>query len=177
MSSGERPSLPMVCPGRSCRDRLLRWARQRVEDPDDAEDLVGEVCLHCLRGMARFRGEAEFSTWLHRIARNVLSDYYSAKARQARAEADREDAHRTAARLASPPSAGPVEGAHVRAALYRLTPRQRHLVEWKYGDGLSYAEIAARLRISEAAASQALYRARLAFRKAFEAERGDDSAG
>src|SRR5689334_25405241 len=73
---------PATCPGLSCRNRMMRWVFRHVEDPDEADDIAGEVCLHCLRGMARFRGEAEFATWLYRVTRNVLIDHLRTRRRQ-----------------------------------------------------------------------------------------------
>jgi RNA polymerase sigma-70 factor (ECF subfamily) len=37
---------------------------------DDVEDVVQEVWIKMFRGLAKFRGDASFSTWMYRIARN-----------------------------------------------------------------------------------------------------------
>src|SRR5262245_54612022 len=86
MTARQRPVSPITCPGITCRDRILRWLTRRIENPADAEDIAGEICLHCLKGMRRFRGEAEFATWRHRITLNVFSDYLRAKGRRAARE-------------------------------------------------------------------------------------------
>jgi RNA polymerase sigma-70 factor, ECF subfamily len=177
MNTRQRLASPATCPGLSCRNRIMQWAFRHVEDPEDAEDIAGEVCLHCRRGMARFRGEAEFATWLYRVTRNVLIDHLRTRHHQrevletALGQAAYEGALLSAA---APAEETQHEIESIRTALCRLTPRQRHLIEWKYGDGLTYAEISSRLRISEAAASQALYRAREALRKALSPDVGDD---
>src|SRR5262249_26987473 len=56
----ERPNRPLL--GLCCG--ILGHA-------DDAEDAVQETFLRALRGLAGFRGEAAFGTWLFRIAVNV----------------------------------------------------------------------------------------------------------
>src|SRR5262249_42708882 len=154
MSSQEQKACPATCPGRSCREALLRWAIRRTDNRDDAEDMVGEVCLHCSRSMHQFRGEAEFATWQYRIARNVLNDFFAAKQRRKRVQAEvAAESFRAARQSAAAMGREDLpETEPVRLALCRLAPRQRHLIEWKYGDGLSCAEIAARLGVSEAAA-------------------------
>ncbi len=41
-------------------------------NPTDAEDLMQEAFLQLFRKIHTFRGEAKFSTWLHRLAVNVV---------------------------------------------------------------------------------------------------------
>jgi RNA polymerase sigma-70 factor (ECF subfamily) len=43
-----------------------------VLNPSTADDLTQEVFLRAIRGLKSFRGEAKFSTWLFRIAWNVV---------------------------------------------------------------------------------------------------------
>jgi RNA polymerase sigma-70 factor, ECF subfamily len=43
-----------------------------VGDPTEAEDLTQEVFLHLFRKIAMFRGDSAFSTWLHRMAVNIV---------------------------------------------------------------------------------------------------------
>src|SRR5690606_26993164 len=38
----------------------------------DVEDVVQEVFVHVSRSLHRFRGEARFTTWLHRLTVNVV---------------------------------------------------------------------------------------------------------
>jgi RNA polymerase sigma-70 factor (ECF subfamily) len=50
-------------------------------DPDLAADAAQDVFVRAWRAMGRFRGEASLSTWLHRIALNVISDTAKRRAR------------------------------------------------------------------------------------------------
>ncbi len=43
-----------------------------VRDPAEAEDLTQEAFLLLLRKIQTFRGESAFSTWLHRLAVNIV---------------------------------------------------------------------------------------------------------
>ena len=163
---------PVECPGLSCRLALTEWANRKLENSHDAEDLAGEICLHCMRGRGRFRGEAEFSTWLRSVALNALRDFIKARRKRHEfAAIGLDEAESAAFRRLSPVDEddGP-QILSVREAMAHLTPRQRHLIEWKYGDGLSYAEIATRLNTTDTAVSQALRRARMALKRAIEAE-------
>ncbi|MGP1272065.1 MAG: RNA polymerase sigma factor [Phycisphaerales bacterium] len=49
-------------------DRLFALASRFCGNTSEAEDLVQEVFLSAFRGWDRFRGEAQESTWLYRIA-------------------------------------------------------------------------------------------------------------
>ncbi|MDQ1143911.1 RNA polymerase sigma-70 factor (ECF subfamily) [Bacillus sp. SORGH_AS 510] len=43
---------------------------------EEAEDLTQEVFIKAYRGLAHYRGESSYKTWLYTIARNVIIDQY-----------------------------------------------------------------------------------------------------
>jgi len=51
-------------------------------DPDDAADAAQEAFISALRKLAQFRGDAAFTTWLHRIAVNACYDILRKQRRQ-----------------------------------------------------------------------------------------------
>jgi len=53
--------------------KIYRYLRRLVGD-QDAEDLTQEVFAKVSRSMADFRGEAQLSTWIYRIATNAAID-------------------------------------------------------------------------------------------------------
>ncbi|WP_413305959.1 RNA polymerase sigma factor [Bacillus sp. 1P10SD] len=46
---------------------------------EEAEDLTQEVFFKAYRGLAHYRGESSYKTWLYTIARNVIIDHYRKK--------------------------------------------------------------------------------------------------
>jgi RNA polymerase sigma-70 factor (ECF subfamily) len=52
--------------------RVYALCLRMSADPGRAEELTQEVFLRAWKGLATFRGEAAFSTWLHRLAVNVV---------------------------------------------------------------------------------------------------------
>lgn len=55
------------------RPKVLRYLR-RLAGERDAEDLTQAAMLKVSEGLALFRGEAQLSTWIYRIATNVALD-------------------------------------------------------------------------------------------------------
>lgn len=52
--------------------RVYAVCLRMIADPAEAEDLTQDVFLHLFRKIRTFRGESAFSTWLHRMAVNVV---------------------------------------------------------------------------------------------------------
>jgi RNA polymerase sigma-70 factor (ECF subfamily) len=52
------------------QERVYLWCYRRVWDHDRALDLAQDVMLSAYRALPRFRGRAQFSSWLFAIARN-----------------------------------------------------------------------------------------------------------
>lgn len=50
---------------------VLSFFSRRVASPEDRRDLAQETFLRAYRGLAGFRGESRFSTWLFRIAHHT----------------------------------------------------------------------------------------------------------
>ncbi|HKG94455.1 MAG TPA: RNA polymerase sigma factor [Gemmatimonadaceae bacterium] len=128
-----------------------------------ADDLAQETFLRILRYRHTFRGDAQFTTWMYRLARNVCLDHLRAAAR-----ADGADA-RWAADEGQPtrPEAEPGDAARlaaVEAALARLPVEQREaLVLSRYHD-MRYDAIARTLDCSPGAARVRVHRALKALR-------------
>lgn len=108
--------------------------------PQDAEDATQETFVKLARGAPGFRGDAQVSTWIYRIARNVCTD-------RIRAEARRPTTPVTEDHLESvdpDPDASAWIGTSdaLRRAMQQLDPDARQLLLLVGVDGLSYAEAA-----------------------------------
>ena len=60
---------------RAHRDRVRALVHRSARNADETEDLVQLVFIKAFQGLAGFRGQAAFSTWLTRIAMNVRTSY------------------------------------------------------------------------------------------------------
>jgi RNA polymerase sigma-70 factor (ECF subfamily) len=103
-----------------------------------ADDLGQETFLQAYRGLAQYRGEAEFSTWLLGIARN---HWRNARRRQHTVPLEPEHL----AALAPVPAATPASDLQqdLAQAMHQLAPDEQTALHLCYRQGLSHSEIAA----------------------------------
>ena len=142
---------------------LLRYLERMVRDRAAAEELVQEVFLRVHRARDRYAPEARFSTWLYRIATNLaLNELRRPRLRRPHRSTDDEDA---APLVADTPAADDVADARRRGAaawreLGQLPEKQRAALCLSAVEGLSYAEVARALDVTEKAVKALVHRAR-----------------
>jgi RNA polymerase sigma-70 factor (TIGR02943 family) len=61
---------------------LYQYAFSRVDDSEEAADLVQETLLAGLNGSKNYKGEASEKNWLFSILKNKIIDHYRAKAKK-----------------------------------------------------------------------------------------------
>jgi RNA polymerase sigma-70 factor (ECF subfamily) len=59
--------------------RVERIALHVLRDPEDARDAAQESLVKLVRRIGQFRGQSEFSTWLHRLVVNTCKDVAQAR--------------------------------------------------------------------------------------------------
>jgi RNA polymerase sigma-70 factor (ECF subfamily) len=57
-------------------DRLRKFLLSRVKNPDDAEDLLQEILIKTHKNISSVKEPKKFQSWLFKVARNTLYDYY-----------------------------------------------------------------------------------------------------
>jgi RNA polymerase sigma-70 factor (ECF subfamily) len=137
---GDRRALETLCERHA--PRVEKLALHVLRDPEDARDASQETLAKLCTHIGQFRGDAQFSTWLHRLTLNACRDV--ANRQRARAcEPLLED--RRAATDGDP--AREADRTELRSELNRclaeLAPDQARVVVLKDALGLSFDEIAA----------------------------------
>ncbi|HEX2578447.1 MAG TPA: RNA polymerase sigma factor [Aquihabitans sp.] len=137
-------------------------ARRLVSDDDDAADVVQEAYLRAFRSIRRFRGDAQFSTWMYRITANCASTHLGKRRRHRHDELDEEVAVPDLHPDHDPSAAADATLLRDRLedAIADLPARLRAVVVLRDVYDLNHAEIAEELGISESAAKVRLHRAR-----------------
>jgi RNA polymerase sigma-70 factor (ECF subfamily) len=167
--------------------RLFRFAMARLDgDREAAADVVQQTFCKGIDNLDRYRGEASLYTWFCQICRNAIIDHYRATNRRTDRFVLYEDHANVRAileALTAPVTEQPETRAWqrdirrlVQSTIDALPPRYGDVLEWKYVDGSTVAEIAARLGSSAKAAESLLARARAAFREAIVAIAGESDA-
>ena len=142
-----------------------------VGDSDRSRDLTQEVFFKAWKGLKGFREESRFTTWLYRIAHNVVTSAlrYDAARPKLRISLDDEGDGDTG-RSPDPVSAAdePDESALRQErrqllldAVARLAPDQREMIVLRDMQNRSYEEIAEVLEIPVGTVRSRLHRARL----------------
>ena len=163
--------------GEDAVEELVRLYEKRVYSltlrlcgsPEDAADAAQEAFLSAWRGLPAFRREAEFSTWLYRLASNAAIDLLRrSKRRRGETSLDEEGSPIDAVDTAPSPQ-DCLEGAELRdavaAGMDQLSESHRQALVLRELQELSYEEIAAVLEVDLGTVKSRISRARGALRK------------
>jgi RNA polymerase sigma-70 factor (ECF subfamily) len=158
----------------------VRGLLARIVGPQEAEDLAQVVFTKAAEALPTFRGEAQVSTWLHRIALNVASDWLrSRSAHDAKVTVQLPDGFdEQASELASATAAVESQTSPerelarkdlrdcIRAEIGQLSPDHQAVLLLGELGGLTDDEVAETLGITRGNAKVRLHRARQELKKA-----------
>ena len=110
----------------------------------EREDLLQQVFLDVFRALPSFRGDAAFSTWLHRVVVNVAYEHLRAARRRPLVPVAPDDLGQVAAPDASPEAVARAREEVARALGYlaALKPKKRIAFVLRVVEGLPLDEIA-----------------------------------
>ncbi len=162
------------------QDRL-HAAVHRLVESDDALDVVQEAFLHAYQHLGSFKGDAQFFTWLYRIAMNAAISLRRKR--------------KPALRIVGPDGepvidpADPSDGsqpAHaleqsdrervVKKALSRCSAEHKAVLVMKDMEGMKYEEMAEVLGVPVGTIRSRLHRARLELREILERAEAEGEA-
>ncbi len=123
--------------------RIYAVSLRMVADPALAEELTQEAFVRAWQRLRSFRGTSAFSTWLHRLAVNVVLDRLRARRRRRERFGDTLPPEPLAAGLAEPGAALDLE-----RGIAQLPPRARAVFVLHDVEGYKHREIAELLGLS-----------------------------
>src|SRR5581483_3251477 len=144
--------------------RVERLARHLLRDPEDARDAAQEALAKLCVRVRQFRGESQFSTWLHRRTVNTCKDV-AERQRARRCEPLQEDTR--VAREGDPARAASLGElrAELCAALGELNEQQASVLVWNAGFDYSFSEISDASGMPIGTAKSYAFRARARLRE------------
>lgn len=163
----------------SAFEELVRRHEQRTYNlclrmlgkPEDARDATQEAFLAALKKLSSFRGDARFSTWLHRVAVNACFDILRRRQRRPEDELPEEPG----------PAPGDLaeeaaEALDVREALLKVPEDFRVVLILHDVQDVGYDEIAQTLGIPIGTVKSRLHRGRVAMAQLLEGTHGTSAA-
>ena len=160
---GDRKALEALVERYSAK--VSRLASQLLGDIEDARDAAQESLLKLSVRLRQFRGECQFSTWLHRLVVNTCRDL--AERQRLRRSEVLDEGDETAGHLEDDPSRFALLAdlrRELAAGLARLTAEQRRVLLLRDTLDLSYEEIARAVRIPVGTAKTSVHRGRTRLR-------------
>jgi len=170
--SGDRTAFDEIV--RRTHVDVYTLAVRLMANEEDARDVVQEAYLRAWRGIGRFRGDARFSTWMHRITANVAYTHLDRRRRR-RTEPLDDITEPTETRAEAIPERSAESSElldQISLAITELPPKLRAVVVLKDVYGWDHEAIAAELGISVAAAKVRLHRGRQKLQSTIFVERG-----
>lgn len=153
--------------------RTYRLVQRFVSNHEDALDLTQDAFIRAYQGLADFKSQCQFYSWLYRITVNLCIDFLRKKARSEVMLYESDDSEEIP--MANVPdlrSESPSKAlenkelrAQLRKAIRRLPPKQRQVFILRHWDGLSLKDIAATVGRSDGTVKAHLFHAHRNLRK------------
>src|SRR5215207_4992177 len=137
-----------------------------TQDVAEAEDVTQEVFVLLFRKIGGFRGEASFTTWLHRLTVNqVLMRFRKNRSRREDALEEEELRPHDSVRPSAPKASQLVDRVALEAAIARLPPGYRAAFILHDVEGYEHEEVARILGCAVGTSKSQLHKARTKLRK------------
>ncbi|WP_436793682.1 RNA polymerase sigma factor [Actinospongicola halichondriae] len=140
---------------------------------EDARDVVQDAYLRAFKGLKRFRGDAQFTTWMYRITANCANTLMGKRQKHRHDELPETVEDTDLARDPAAQADAMALRHDLSEALDELSPKLRAVVLLRDVYELPHEDIAAELGISETAAKVRLHRARLQLKERLFPRRGE----
>ena len=150
--------------------RVERLAAHVLADPEDARDAAQDALAKLCVKIGQFRGEAAFSTWLHRLTLNACRDVVHAPRRRAATSRSTRTSRVAPGRRPDREAELSELRADLRDGLAELPEAQARVLVLKDALGFSFEEISAASGMPVGTAKCYAHRGRAAMRELLETE-------
>lgn len=125
-------------------DQIYRYVSFKTGSPSEAEDITGEVFVRMLESIHKFKWQGHpFSSWLFRIAHNLVVDHFRRKGKRNVVSLDNTTINVEAVAVDVDSHIDTeMSMDEVRKAMVGLTDLQKEVISLRFAAGLSVAETA-----------------------------------
>ncbi|HEY9480181.1 MAG TPA: RNA polymerase sigma factor [Gemmatimonadaceae bacterium] len=166
-ASGDRRAFERLY--RAHVDRVFSICVRMSGSRTQGEELTQDVFVRAWEKLPLFRGESAFSTWLHRVAVNVVLSDRKVQSRESSrvspADSDESDFDSVLGSVAAPLVA---ERMDLEAAIALLPPGARKVFVLHDVEGFTHEEIAQQMGVTSGGSKAQLHRARMLLREALQ---------
>jgi RNA polymerase sigma-70 factor (ECF subfamily) len=161
--------------------RVYSLCLRMTANPATAEDLTQEAFLQLYRKIGTFRGESAFSTWLHRMAVNVVLMQLRKKGLpvvplEDTVENEEEATPKKELGFLDPALAGSLDRLQLKRAVDALPPGYRTIFLLHDVEGYEHNEIAGIVGCSIGNSKSQLHKARMKLREILKTSRAEKAA-
>lgn len=146
-------------------DRVFSICCRMVGDRAKAEELTQDVFVRCWDKLGSFRGDAAFSTWLHRLAVNVVLNDREAEGRRRNRHDDAIEDMDAISSSDVRPLPVPGLSLDLEAAIAALPAGARKVFVLHDVEGYTHEEIGSMLGVTTGGCKAQLHRARMLLRR------------
>jgi RNA polymerase sigma-70 factor (ECF subfamily) len=149
--------------------KLRRYLMAKLPE-GEIEEILQDTFLSAFDCLPLYRGEASVATWLISIARHEVADFYRKRYVRAAVEKTAPLFENMVSEILSPEFEWEKKKMEKRffSAYHSLTKQYQDVLSYKYELSMSVKEIAERMELPFKATESLLFRARMAFREAYE---------
>jgi len=145
------------------RKMILSIAFYMAKNEHDAYDMAQEAYVKIYKNINKFEGKSKFSTWVYRVTKNTCIDELKRINRNREYSAENEDDLKNSEEkiFINIPEEEAIKNElnnYVRELLEELSPLYSDIIKLRYVSGLSYNEIAEKLKCSQGTVKSRLYR-------------------
>lgn len=149
--------------------RLLNFIGQKVDDPQDAEEILQDTFISALDSLPLFSYKSSLFTWLCGVTKHEVADFYRKKKIKTVLFS-----HVPILEELACQAFGPQEQlmeveikSKIKGVFQKLSEGYRQILRLRYQEGYSVGQIAKELGESYKAVESKLFRARIAFQKEY----------
>ncbi len=145
--------------------KLLAYLQRKIPTKEDSQELLQDVFLDALDSLALFEKRSSMQTWLYRITRNKIADYYRKRKIKSLLFSQLPFLQLIAQEITQPEFQ--FEKNKIRDKIeitaHQLSANYRQILKRHYEDGIPVKQIALEMHLSFKATESLLYRARKDF--------------